>query len=250
MQFKSPLVPATLVARYKRFLFDAVLADGQAITGSCPNTGSMFGLTTPGARVWLSEHDSPTRKYRHCLELVEADDTIIGVNTGLPNRLADEAIDAGLIRDLADYGERLREQRYGRNSRIDILLQDQARGKAYVEVKNVHMSRTSGLAEFPDSVTARGAKHLEELGDMVESGHRAIMLYMIQRPDVSRFRLCRDLDPIYAAAFDRAVARGVEAIAVRCDITPEFIRPDAVVPIEEPGARPCTGSEAANRNGK
>src|SRR5690606_8846167 len=119
--------------------------------------------------------------------------------------------------------ERRAEQRYGINSRIDILLQDPEKGRAYVEVKNVHFRRTGTLAEFPDSVTARGARHLEELGDMVEAGHRAIMVYLIQRGDVDRLSLCRDLDPAYAAAFDRAMKRGVEACALRCEITCEQI---------------------------
>jgi sugar fermentation stimulation protein A len=128
-----------------------------------------------------------------------------------------------------------REQKYGMNSRIDILLEDPTLGKAYVEVKNVHFRRAPGLAEFPDSVTRRGAKHLEELGDMAEAGHRAIMVYLIQRNDVDRLKLCRDLDPNYATAFDRAMKRGVEACAIRCKITPDHIRADTMVSIEEPG---------------
>jgi sugar fermentation stimulation protein A len=235
MKFKTPLVPATLVSRYKRFLFDAVLDDGTKITGSCPNTGSMWGLTTPGSRIWLSEHDSPTRKYRHCLELIEADGTIVGINKGLPNRLAEEAIGAGLISNLGDYAQLKREQKYGQASRIDILLEDPQLGRAYVEVKNVHMTRVQGLFEFPDSVTTRGAKHLDELGDVIEAGHRAVMLFLVQRSDGSRLKLCRDLDPYYAAAFDRAVGRGVEAFAVRCDITSEEIRPVDLIVIDEPG---------------
>lgn len=148
MLFTPPLVPATLIARYKRFLFDAVLEDGTAITGSCPNTGSMRGLTTPGSRIWLSEHDSPTRKYRHMLEMVEADGTVVGINTGMPNRLAEEAILNGRIPQLAGYSTIRREQKYGRNSRIDFLLSEIGRPDAYVEVKNVHFMREKGLAEF------------------------------------------------------------------------------------------------------
>ncbi|MDX0751572.1 DNA/RNA nuclease SfsA [Sinorhizobium medicae] len=220
MKFTGPLVPATLVQRYKRFLFDAILTDGTAITGSCPNTGSMRGLTTPGSRIWLSEHDSTTRKYRHMLEIVEADGTLVGINTGLPNRIAEEAISAGQVSNLDSYDTLRREQRYGRNSRIDILLSDAEKGLAYVEVKNVHFSRLSGLAEFPDSPTERGAKHLEELGDMVAAGHREIMLYLVQRDDCSRFRICRELDPVYARAFERASTRGVEAYAVKCQVSP------------------------------
>jgi sugar fermentation stimulation protein A len=234
MIFDRPLVPAVLVQRYKRFLFDAVLEDGCAITGSCPNTGSMRGLTTPGSRIWLSEHDSPTRKYRHMLEIVEVDGTVVGINTGLPNRLAEEAIKAGQIADLHLYATLQREQKYGRSSRIDMLLTDPERGRAYIEVKNVHFSRTSGLAEFPDSPTARGAKHLEELGDMVEAGHRAVMIYLIQRDDCETFRICDDLDPLYAKAFRRATLRGVEAFAVKCRVSPQQIAPDGLIPMDEP----------------
>lgn len=235
MKFDRPLIPATLVRRYKRFLFDAHLANGEAITGSCPNTGSMQGLTTPGARIYLTEHEGGTRKYRHALELVEADGTLVGINTGRPNRLVEEAIANGLVGSLGKYEVLKREQKYGVNSRIDILLEDPALGTAYVEVKNVHFRRAPDLAEFPDSVTSRGAKHLEELGDMAEAGHRAIMVYLIQRDDVDQFRLCRDLDPTYATAFDRAMKRGVEACAIRCKITPNQIHADTMVSIEEPG---------------
>ena len=141
MLFTPPLVPAPLISRYKRFLFDAVLEDGTAITGSCPNTGSMRGLTTPGSRIWLSEHDSPTRKYRHMFEMVEADGTVVGINTGMPNRLAEEAILNGRIPELGGYSTIRREQKYGRNSRIDFLLTEPGRPDAYVEVKNVHFMR-------------------------------------------------------------------------------------------------------------
>ncbi|MBB3977736.1 sugar fermentation stimulation protein A [Rhizobium azooxidifex] len=233
MIFAPPLVPATLVQRYKRFLFDAVLGDGTAITGSCPNTGSMRGLTAPGSRIWLSEHDGPLRKYRHRFELIEADGTVVGVNTGLPNRLAEEAIRAGLVSDLASYPVVERERKYGRNSRIDLLLSGDGRAPTYVEVKNVHFSRTRGLAEFPDTATARGAKHLEELGDVAEAGCRAVMLYVVQRGDCDRFRICRDLDPVYAIAFERARSRGVEAYAVGCTVSALEIRPDALIAMDE-----------------
>ncbi len=235
MQFDPPLVPARLVSRYKRFLFDAILEDGTPITGSCPNTGSMRGLTAPGSRIWLSQHDSPTRKYQHMLELVEADGTLVGINTGMPNRLAEEAIRAGMINSLTGYGIVKREQRYGANSRIDLLLLDEARPPAYIEVKNVHFMRTAGLAEFPDSVTARGAKHLDELGDMVERGFRAAMFYVIQRDDCAVLSICEDLDPTYGAAFRRARTRGVEAFAISCRITPEGILPSRPIPIDEDG---------------
>tara|TARA_R110002126_G_scaffold51760_2_gene141375 strand:- start:4482 stop:5219 length:738 start_codon:yes stop_codon:yes gene_type:complete len=235
VKFPTPLVPATLIKRYKRFLFDAVLADGQTITGSCPNTGSMRGLTTPGSPIWLSVHDSPTRKYNHALELVEADGTTVGINTGLPNRIVEEAIVAGRLETLNGYGELKREQKYGKNSRIDLMLTDPERPPAYVEVKNVHFIRQENLAEFPDSETRRGAKHLEELGDMVEAGNRGIMVYLVQRSDCDRLKICRDLDSNYAEAFDRAISRGVEAVAVRCHISPQEICFDSMIPVDEPG---------------
>jgi len=235
MIFDPPLVSGTLVQRYKRFLFDAVLDDGSAITGSCPNTGSMRGLTTPGSRIWMSTSDSPTRKHRHRLELVEADGTVVGINTGLPNRLAEEAIHAGLVADLASYPVTEREKKYGRNSRIDILLSGNSRPPAYVEVKNVHFRRSPGLAEFPDTVTERGAKHLEELGDMAEAGFRAVMLYLVQREDCDLLRICGDLDPFYAAGFRRALSRGVEAYAVKCAVTARQIQPMASIAMDEPG---------------
>jgi sugar fermentation stimulation protein A len=233
LKFSPLLVSGRLVKRYKRFLADVVLDDAGQITCAVPNTGSMMGLTDPGSRVWLSTSDNPKRKYAHTLEIVEADGTMVGVNTGLPNRLTEEAINAGMIDDLASYGELKREQKYGRNSRIDILLRDAQKGLAYVEVKNVHFRREEGLAEFPDSVTRRGAKHLDELAGMVRDGHRAIMVYLVQRGDCDRLKLCRDLDPAYCAAFDRAAAAGVEAFAIRCQITQNEIIPEKTIPVEE-----------------
>lgn len=235
MKFDPPLIQATLLRRYKRFLFDAELETGELIKGFCPNTGSMRGLTAPGSRCYLTEHSSGTRKYRYALELVEVSGALIGINTARPNLVVEEAIEADLIGSLSQYAERRREQKYGVNSRIDILLRDPNKGRAYIEVKNVHFCRTPGLAEFPDSVTIRGAKHLEELGDMAEAGHRAIMAYLIQRGDSERFRICRDLDSAYGAAFDRAMKRGVEACAIRCKITSDELCAESLVPVEEPG---------------
>ncbi|MAS04892.1 MAG: DNA/RNA nuclease SfsA [Ahrensia sp.] len=231
MKFAAPLIPGRLVRRYKRFLADITLDDGAEITCAVPNTGSMMGLTDPGSRVFLSRSDNPKRKYAHTLEMVEADGIWVGINTGLPNRLTEEAIRAGMILDLADYAELRREQKYGQKSRIDILLDDPARGKAYVEVKNVHLMREPGLAEFPDTVTARGARHLDEMADMVRQGHRAVMVYLVQRGDCESLRLCRDLDPAYCAAFDRATACGVEAVAIQCQISPEEIAPAKRIPL-------------------
>ena len=220
MRFASPLLRGTLLQRYKRFLADVRLDDGRLITATCPNTGSMLGLSAPGSIIWLSESDSPTRKYRFTWELVEANlgmgPTLVGINSGLPNKIVAEAIAEARIKALAGYPQARREVKYGESSRIDLLLECAVKGRCYVEVKNVHLSRRHGLAEFPDSVTERGAKHLREMGEMVRQGHRAMMVYLVQRGDAKKFALARDIDPAYGAAFDTAIAAGVEAIALRC----------------------------------
>ena len=234
MKFPAPLLRGKLVKRYKRFLADVVLDTGEAITATCPNTGSMLGLVEPGSTVWLSTSDSPTRKYKHTWELVEAQfgeaTELVGINTNHPNKLVTDAIEAGQIKELKGYGQLKREVKYGRNSRIDILLTDEKKAACYVEIKNVHMMRKYGRAEFPDCVTERGAKHLAELSDMVAAGHRAVMLYLIQMSSPIGFSLARDIDPAYARAFDSAKTAGVEAIAYRCRIDPQGIAVD--VPIK------------------
>lgn len=235
MKFPSPLVRGRLLKRYKRFLADVSLDSGEIVTATCPNTGSMLGLATPGAVVWLSTSASPTRKYAHTWEMVEADlgkgPVLVGINTNHPNRLVTEAITAGRIPELAEYAALRREVKYGLSSRIDILLEDPKRGLAYVEIKNVHLSRTDGIAEFPDSVTERGVKHLVELGSMVAAGHRAVMLYLIQRADAQTFTFAADIDPRYAAAFKVAREAGVEAIAYACELSPAEITVARPVPI-------------------
>jgi sugar fermentation stimulation protein A len=235
MKFPTPLIPATLVKRYKRFLADVVLPDGSTITAHVANPGSMIGLAAPGVRVWLSKSESKTRKLPHSWELVEVDfgggSELVGVNTAHPNPLVEAALAAGAFPELTGYSSIRREVKYGKNSRVDFLLEAPSRPPCYVEIKNVHLMRKPGLAEFPDAKTARGAKHLEELGDMVEAGHRAVMLYLIQIGSAQRFALARDIDPKYGAAFDRARSRGVEAIAWRCTIDREGIEIAAPVPV-------------------
>ncbi|EEE47305.1 DNA/RNA nuclease SfsA [Roseibium alexandrii] len=219
MQFSVPLAIGRLVKRYKRFLADVVLDDsGEEITAHCANPGSMLGLKEPGSRVWLSLSDNPKRKLKYSWEVIEADGALVGINTAHPNKLVEEALVAGRILELKEFETLRREVKYGKNSRIDILLEKADGSKIYVEVKNVHLMREPGLAEFPDSVTARGAKHLVELGDMVAEGHRAAMVFLIQRPDCDRLSLASDIDPNYAAAFKTAKAAGVEAYAIGCDV--------------------------------
>lgn len=246
MQFPTPLRRGRLIKRYKRFLADVALDGGGEVTASCPNTGSMLGLTAPGSVVWLSESDSPTRKYRHTWELIEVpqgglapnsapqgggETVLVGINTAHPNRIVADAVRAGEIAALAGYGSLRREVRYGINSRIDLLLEDEAKPACYVEIKNVHLLREPGLAEFPDSVTERGAKHLDELAAMVAAGCRAVMVFLVQRGDAERFAVAGDIDRSYAEAFRRARAAGVETMALRCQLSPEAIAVDGVIPI-------------------
>jgi sugar fermentation stimulation protein A len=235
MRFPAPLIPATLVKRYKRFLADVVLSTGETVTVHVANPGSMIGLATPGARVWLSKSGNPNRKLAHSWELIEVDFgtglEFVGVNTAHPNPLVGAALAAGAIPELAGYATIRREVKYGRNSRVDFLVEAPMRPPCYVEIKNVHLMRKAGLAEFPDAKTERGAKHLDELGDMVEAGCRAVMLFLIQIGSATRFALARDIDPKYGAAFDRARMRGVEAIALRCTIDCSGIEIAAPVPI-------------------
>ncbi len=236
MQFPTPLLRGTLIQRYKRFLADIRLDNGEAITATCPNTGSMMGLTTPGLPVWVSTSDSPTRKYKHTWEMLEVDlgkgPGLVGINTNHPNVLVSEAIMGKRVAALKGYNSLRREVKYGTNSRIDILLESPDKPPAYVEVKNVHMMREAGVAEFPDSVTARGLKHLLELSQMVREGHRAVMVFLIQRNDATRLTFARDIDPNYAAGLAEALEIGVEAIALKCALTPEGISVQKSVPIK------------------
>ncbi len=224
MRFQTPLVPARLIRRYKRFLADCELESGQEITAHCANPGSMLGLAEPGMRVWLEPNDDPKKKLKFGWRLVEhGDGHFTGVDTSVPNRMLRAALEAGQVAGLDGYETVRPEVKYGQNSRIDFLLSAPGRRDAYVEVKSVTLSRQPGLAEFPDSKTARGAKHLGELSAMASEGHRAVMLYLVQRTDCDRFAVAGDIDPAYAAAFEQARIAGVEALCFDCGITPEEV---------------------------
>lgn len=239
MRFNSPLERAVLIRRYKRFLADVALADGTEATAHVPNSGSMLTLDAPGLPVWLSRSNDAKRKLPLTLEMVELPTGLVGVNTMRPNRLAEAAIADGVIPALAGYDRIRREVRYDLDSRIDLLLEADGRAPAYVEVKNVTLSRAPGLMEFPDCVTARGAKHLGALERVVAAGGRAVMLFVVQRGDGDRFATADDLDPAYGAALRRARAAGVEAMAWACRITPRDValdRPLPIPPLEDCGS--------------
>lgn len=240
MRFSSELVPATLLRRYKRFLADVELADGSVMTVHVANPGGMIGLQAPGSRVWLSRSPNARRKLPYSWELVGVDfgggNELVGVNTAHPNTLIAEALAAGVIPELAGYESIRREVGYGEGafggaSRIDFLLEGEGRPPCYLEIKNVHLMRRPGVAEFPDSVTARGARHLDELAAMAVAGARAVMLYVVQIGSAEIFSLARDIDPAYGRAFDRARAAGVEALAWRCRMTPQGIDLTQPIPV-------------------
>ena len=238
MRFDSPLIPATLARRYRRFLADVVLESGEMLTVHVANPGAMTGLDRPYSRVWLSNSKNPMRKLPYSWELVEVDfgsgPEPVGVNTFQPNMLVADVLEAGLIPELRDYPSIRREVKFGTNSRVDFLLEDPKRPPCYLEVKNVHLMRQLRLAEFPDCVTDRGAKHLDELVAVVAAGGRAVQLFVIQISSADRFSVAGDIDPTYAAAFDRARARGVEMLAWRCAVSIEGIEIAAPVPVVRP----------------
>ena len=223
MLLPQPMAHGRLVARYKRFFADVLLDDGTALTAHCPNPGSMLGLSTPGMGVWLSRSDAPKRKLAWTLELVEDGGGLAGVNTMHPNRLVAEALVADAIPELTGYDVHRREVKFGTASRVDFMLTEPDRPPAYVEVKNVHLRRGGTLAEFPDCVAARSAKHLRELAAEVARGNRAVQLFVVQRTDCESFRACAELDPTYAAGLEVAADAGVEVLVYACDISPEAV---------------------------
>jgi len=222
MRFEPPLIPGRLERRYKRFLADIEI-DGRIEIVHCPNPGSMLGLARPGSRVWVSRSANPARKLAFTWELVEAEGTLVGINTALANALVAEALAGGRIPELAGYGEIRREVPYGERSRVDFLLAGAGGRACYVEVKSVTLARRPPEAEFPDSVTSRGARHLAELEALSRRGKRAVMLFVAQRADCASLAIAGDIDPTYAKALAAARRAGVEALAYACRLSPEGI---------------------------
>lgn len=235
MRFATPLLPARLVRRYKRFLADIVLPDGTDAVAHCANPGSMLGLAEPGTRIWVEPNDDPRRALRYGWRLVEhPDGAFTGVDTALPNKLVKAGLLADEIPGLTGYCDVRPEVRYGEKSRVDFRLSGPGRPDAYVEVKSVTLSRYPGLAEFPDSVTARGARHLADLAQMAGQGHRAMLLFVVQRTDALRVTLAADIDPAYAQAFAAATAAGVEVLCLGTTISPEAVTLSGPLPYRPP----------------
>jgi sugar fermentation stimulation protein A len=225
MKNKPPLLLGTFVRRYKRFFADLVDQQGDMITVHCPNTGSMENCVVEGSSCWYSLSDNPKRKLAGTLEIVTTSHgQLAGVNTSRPNHLVREAIEAGWVPELRGYEKIRSEVRYGQEkSRIDLLLEDPVLGRCYVEVKNVTLDKGNGLAEFPDSVTSRGTRHLRELMTMVAQGHRAVLFFCVQLTGAERAEIATNIDPVYAETMAQAVAAGVQVIAWRAALSPEEI---------------------------
>ena len=224
MLLTQPLARGVLTTRYQRFFADVRLDDGRAVVSHCPNPGAMLGLNTPGLPVWVSPAAGAARKLAWTLELVEADGGLVGINTLHPNRLTAEALAADAIPELTGYSRHRREVRMGEASRVDFVLEGPGRSRCWLEVKNVHLRRTGTLAEFPDCVAARSARHLKELAARVAEGERAVQLFVVQRGDCDAFAACADLDPAYAAGLEAASLAGVEVLVYACDVGLEEIR--------------------------
>ncbi len=215
MKFEK-LIHGKLIKRYKRFLADIILENGEMITAHVPNSGAMTSCIEDNCDVWVSFHDDPKRKLKYTLELTKINENIICTNTGVANKIAIEAVKEGTIKELQGYNSLKPEQKYGQNSRIDILLENEKQ-KCYVEIKSVSLKIDNYLA-FPDAVTSRGTKHLKELEDMVKLGHRAVMLYIIQRDDELPFRLACEIDKKYCETFKEVTKNGVEVLVYQSAI--------------------------------
>ena len=230
MLLPQPMARGRLVSRYKRFFADVALDDGGEITAHCPNPGAMLGLNTPGLAAWVSPAAGAKRKLPWTLELVEADGGLVGINTLSPNRLVAEALAGDRIPELSGYASIRREVKYAEASRVDFLLEDPDRPPCWLEIKNCHLRRAGTLAEFPDCVAARSARHLADLAAEVAKGARAVVLFTVQRTDCDAFAACADLDPKFADALERAADAGVEVLVYGCEISSEAISLDRRIP--------------------
>lgn len=233
MHYISPLIPATLIRRYKRFLADVTLESGETLTVHTPNTGTMLGCADAGSQIWLRNSQNPKRKYLYSWEMSTTNENVlVGVNTHLANQLVKEAIESEKIAELTGFDAIQTEVPYGNeNSRIDLLLTKQGEAQCFVEVKNVTASINEGIAIFPDAVTKRGSKHLRELMSMVEQGHEAVIFYCIARNDITEFQPADEIDTEYGQTLRKAIAQGVQAIAYKVKITPDEIVLTESVPV-------------------
>lgn len=224
------LIEGILIKRYKRFMADVKLRNNHVVTAHCPNSGSMKASCEPGRTVYLSRHNKPSRRLKYTWEMIHMGTSLVGVNTIVPNRLTKAAILAGDVPELAGYETVRSEVKYGKNSRIDLLLEEGEK-RCFVEIKNCTLV-TDGLACFPDAVTSRGLKHLVELQEQVKQGDRSVMFYLIQRMDADRFEPADHIDPAYGQELRKAIQNGVEVLVYDVAMDLEGIRLNQAIPFE------------------
>lgn len=206
-----PLIKGKFLRRYKRFLADIELEDGEVVTAHCPNSGSMKGCACPGADAWISQSTNPKRKLKYTWELTRIDGTFIGINTLVPNRLVKESVENNLVPELSGYSRVKSEVKTSAHTRLDLMLESQHANPCFVEIKNCTLVE-NGVAMFPDAVTTRGQKHIQELEALAAAGNRAVLFFLVQRTDAHTFTPAADIDPEYAEKLMRARLKGVEII--------------------------------------
>jgi sugar fermentation stimulation protein A len=222
MNFKNKLISGLFIKRYKRFFVDIKISN-QIVTAHCPNTGSMLGLLKKGNKVWVSKSNNPNRKLKYTLEIIEEKKSKIGVNTHFTNKIVLHALQNNLIKEFKNILEIKPETKFGKNTRFDFLVTNK-KDKIFIEVKNVTLSRKKGLAEFPDAVTTRGLKHINELLNAGEKNYKIFILYLIQREDCETFVIAKDIDPNYAIALSKAVKKNLNIVCYDCKFSSKGIK--------------------------
>ena len=222
MIFNKKLISGEFVKRYKRFFVD-VKINNKIITAHCPNTGSMMGLFSANNKVWLSKSENPERKLKYTLQIIENKKSMVGVNTHLTNKIVLEALEENSIKELKNLDNIKSEVKFGKNTRFDFLISKNNK-KIFVEVKNVTLSRKKGVAEFPDAVTARGLKHINELINASKQGFKTYLLFLIQRNDCNQFKIAKDIDPDYYKLLTEAAKKKLNIICYDCKFSPKGIK--------------------------
>ena len=222
MNFENKLIAGLFVKRYKRFFVD-IKINNKIITAHCPNTGSMFGLLKKGNKVWISKSNNPKRKLKYTLEIIEDSESKVGVNTLSANKIILYALQKNLIKEFNNIKEIKPEMKFGKQTRFDFLIIN-GKDKVFIEVKNVTLSRKKGLAEFPDAVTTRGLKHINELSKAGKKNYKVFILFLVQREDCKRFTIAKDIDPNYEKSLKKAVKNNLKILCYDCKFSQERIK--------------------------
>ena len=230
MNFENELIPGVFIKRYKRFFVD-IKVKNQIITAHCPNTGSMMGLLTKGNKVWISKTNNPKRKLQYTIQIIEKNKKKIGINTHITNKIVKEALEAKVIAGFTDLIKIETEKKYGNKTRFDFLITKKT-SKIFLEVKNVTLSREDNLAEFPDAITSRGAKHIEELVKAIEDGYKGLILFVIQREDCKSFSIASDIDPLYSKLLTDGVKKKLKIICYDCKFSAKGIKLNKKIKIQ------------------